>query len=97
MSVDAAFEANAQLAKGGKPSMGAFDDPTVTPEAIVALNAFASDAAFDAPAPEMLPATADVIGLVCMHFPTCSMTYDNSVASQAGVDGVPKRTHQLRR
>src|SRR6187402_1950311 len=68
MSVDAAFEANAQLAEGGKPGVGSFDDPTVTPEAIVALNAFASDAAFDAPAPEMLPATGDVIGLVCMQF-----------------------------
>lgn len=53
MDIEAPFEANAQLAEGGKPGMRAFDNPTMLAEATVLLDATACDSWVDAPLAQM--------------------------------------------
>lgn len=68
MEIDAAFEADTQLAHAGKPSVRALDDPAVLAQAVVAFDALASNPRNDAALLEGVAATADVVGLVGMQF-----------------------------
>ena len=68
MSVDVALEADAQLAKGSQPSMGALDHPTMAPQPIIAFNAPTGDAVLDAMTPQMRPTARVVVALVGMQF-----------------------------
>jgi hypothetical protein len=67
MSMDAALEANAQLAESGKPGMCTLDDPSMTAEPIVALDASACNPVLDAAQLEMLSAARVVIPFVGMQ------------------------------
>ncbi|CBJ41336.1 conserved protein of unknown function [Ralstonia solanacearum CFBP2957] len=49
MSINRAFEANAQLAKASKPGMCALDYPAMLAEPVVPLNATASNPGSNAP------------------------------------------------
>lgn len=64
MSLDGALKAYAQLAEGREPRMCALHHPAVTPEAIIALNASASDAILDAPTLDVVSTTYEVVTLV---------------------------------
>lgn len=48
VNIDATLKASAQFAKGGEPSMCAFDHPAMAPKLLIALHALAGDAALDA-------------------------------------------------
>jgi hypothetical protein len=64
MGVDTALEAHAQLAEGGQLGVGAFDDPAMAAQSVVALDALACDPVLDAAQPEMRMAAREVITLV---------------------------------
>lgn len=66
MNVDASFEANPQLAEGSEPGVGSLDAPSVTAEPVVALDASAGNAGFDASALEVGSAARAVVAL-CPH------------------------------
>jgi len=67
MDIDATFESDAQLAHACEPSVSAFHDPAMAPQAIVALNSLASDAWRDSRLLEVMAATVDVIGLISVQ------------------------------
>ncbi|KPL47888.1 hypothetical protein XAXN_17015, partial [Xanthomonas axonopodis] len=68
MDIDAAFEADTQLAHAGKPSVRALDDPAVLAQSVVAFDALACNTRNDAALLEGVAATVDVVGLVGMQF-----------------------------
>lgn len=68
MDIEAAFETNAQLAKGGKPGMRALHNPAVLAEAVVLLDAATSNSWLDAALAQMLTTPSEVITLVGMEF-----------------------------
>jgi len=68
MNVDATLEAGAQLPEGSQPGVSALDHPAVAPEPIIALDASAGDAIFDASALEVSTASRVVVTLVRMQF-----------------------------
>jgi len=67
MDVGTALESNAQLAKGTQPGMRALDDPAMTPEPIIALDAAPSNACRDAQPAQVGSATRKVVPLVRMQ------------------------------
>ncbi len=69
MNVDATLESGTQLAKGSQPGVSTFDHPAVAPEPIIALDASAGDAIFDASALELSTASRVVVALVRMQLP----------------------------
>jgi len=56
MSIDTSLEAVAQLAEGCQPRIGAFHDPAMVPESVIAFDTFSGDAIHDASALEVCPA-----------------------------------------
>ena len=68
MNIEATFEANAQLAESGKPSMRAFHNPAMLAKAIVLLDATACDSWNDAPLAQMPTTPREVIPLVSVEF-----------------------------
>jgi hypothetical protein len=68
MNVEPTLEANAQLAETGKPSVRALDNPSMTPQALLALDTFASDASGYAPSSQVVSASAAVVTLVSVQF-----------------------------
>lgn len=64
MAIDAAFETRAQLAHARQPGVGAFHDPAMAPQSIVAFDPHAGDAREDASLLEVIATTVDVMGLV---------------------------------
>ena len=67
MRLQLPLESNAQFSKPRKPAMRAFDNPAVSAKARAAFNAFASNAADDSQAPEVVSAALVVITLVSMQ------------------------------
>lgn len=67
MGVDAAFEADTQLAEGGNPGVSSLDHPTMAAQAIIALNTFTCDSHFDATVTQMRSAALVVIAFVGMQ------------------------------
>lgn len=67
MSVDTSLESNAQLAEGSEPGISAFDNPSMAPEPIVALDTPAGNAIDDASVLQMSAATREVVALVRMQ------------------------------
>ncbi len=63
MNVEPTFKADAKLAETGKPGMRALDDPPMTPKALLALNALASNTCRNS-APVQLLSTATAV--VCL-------------------------------
>lgn len=68
MNVEPAFEANAQLAETGKPSMGAFDNPTMPSEPLLAFHPATRNTCRDAALPQILPTASKVVALVRVQF-----------------------------
>ena len=67
MNIDTPLEADAQLAEGCQPRMGALHDPAMAPEPIVAFDTPAGDAIHDAPALQVRPAALVVVTFVRMQ------------------------------
>lgn len=65
--VGAALVADGEAAEAGKPSQGALDDPTVSAQALAALDAAAGDARNDGPPSQRLSAEGEIIALVGMQ------------------------------
>lgn len=70
MSIDATFEPDAQLVKGGQPRMRALGHSTVASEPVIALDASACDAILDAASIEVGAAACDACG--CYFIATAS-------------------------
>lgn len=68
MDIDTSLEADAQLAHAREPGMSALGHPAVSPQPIIALDAFAGDAGRDPSSFEMRTTELDVAGLVGMQF-----------------------------
>ncbi|KAJ3472734.1 hypothetical protein NLI96_g13272 [Meripilus lineatus] len=61
MNIEAALEANPELAETSKPGMCALDDPTMTPEPLTAFDTTAGNTGLDAALSQIAPATSEVI------------------------------------
>ncbi|EDT38086.1 hypothetical protein BamMEX5DRAFT_6134 [Burkholderia ambifaria MEX-5] len=68
MNIEPAFEANAQLAETDKPSMGAFDNPTMSSEPLLAFHPATRNTCRDAALLQILPVASKVVALVRVQF-----------------------------
>lgn len=68
MNIEAALEANPELAETSKPGMCALDDPTMTPEPLTAFDTTAANTGLDAALSQIAPATSEVIPFVGVQF-----------------------------
>ncbi len=68
MNIEAALEANPELAEASKPGMCALDDPTMTPEPLTAFDTTAGNMGLDTALSQIAPATSKVIPFVGVQF-----------------------------
>jgi hypothetical protein len=66
MNVESPLESDPQLSKPSKPRVRALYNPTVFAQPLTAFNASSCNPAQDAFGPQIGPATAVVVTLVCM-------------------------------
>ncbi len=67
MNIEAALEANPELAESGEPNMCALDNPTIPPEPVATFHVAAGDTSLDAALLQITPAECEVMALVCMQ------------------------------
>jgi len=67
MDVGSSFVANGESAELGQPGQGALDDPAITAESFVAVDATPGDAILDAPPPQGLATAGIIVSLVGMQ------------------------------
>lgn len=87
MGLKRSFEADAQLSEAGEPCMRALDHPSMLTEAVILLDASASDPGNDAAPIQVLPTTREVVALVGVQFVgSASRTAVEARHTRNGVD-----------
>lgn len=67
MGIQSPLEACAQLAHGCQPGMSPLDNPAVSSESLLALDAFARNAGLDTPLTQVVAAALAIVSLVGMQ------------------------------